>query len=77
VTEAVVFARQGLQPWLSQPLSSTLSQFPPTVPELPLWQKTQEAGLVDQITARGLFTEQIESQQTGGNLLVLNQLPPS
>ncbi|HET9719940.1 MAG TPA: hypothetical protein VFP55_07690 [Solirubrobacteraceae bacterium] len=76
VTVAVVFLRQELQPWLNQPLSSTLSQYPPLVSELPLWQKTSEAGLVDQITARGLFSEQIESQQTGGNLLVLNQLPP-
>jgi hypothetical protein len=76
VTVAVVFLRQELQPWLQQPLSSTLGTIPPPVSELPLWQKTQEAGLVDQITAHGLFSEQIESQQTGGNLLVLNQLPP-
>ena len=75
VTVAVVFQRQELQPWLSQPLSSTLQPFPPPVAELPLWQKTPEAGLVDQITARALFSEQIESQQTGGNLLVLNPLP--
>jgi hypothetical protein len=75
VTVAVVFLRQELQPWLNQPLTSTLSPYPPPLSELPLWQKTQEAGLVDQITAHGLFSEQIESQQTGGNLLVLNQLP--
>lgn len=75
VTIAVVFLRQELQPWLNQPLSSTLSPYPPPVPELSLWAKTNEAGLVDQITAHGLFSEQIESQQTGGNLLVLNQLP--
>jgi hypothetical protein len=76
LTVAVVFLRQELQPWLNQPLSSTLNTFPPLVSQLPLWTKTAEAGLVDQITAHGLFSEQIESQQTGGNLLVLNQLPP-
>lgn len=76
LTVAVLFLRQELQPWLGVPLNDTLAQIPPPVGELPLWQKTQEAGLVDQITAHGLFSEQIESQQTGGNLLVLNQLPP-
>jgi len=76
VTIAVVFLRQELQPFLDQPLAATLQQFPPLVSQLPLWVKTAEAGLVDQITARGLFSEQIETQQTGGNLLVLSQLPP-
>jgi hypothetical protein len=76
VTVAVVFLRQELQPWLRLPLSSTLQAFPPPLSELPAWQKTAEAGLVDQVTAHGLFSEQLESQQTGGNLLVLNQLPP-
>jgi hypothetical protein len=76
VTTAVVFLRQELQPWLRLPLSSTLQAFPPSPSELPAWQNTPEAGLVDQITAHGLFSEQIESQQTGGNLLVLNPLPP-
>jgi hypothetical protein len=76
VTVTVLFQRQELQPWLQVPLSSTLQTFPPSISELPVWENTQEAGLVDQITARGLFSEQIESEQTGGNLLVLNQLPP-
>jgi len=73
---AVLFDRQELQPWLNIPLSETLQEFPPAVPELPLWVKTEEAGLVDQITARGLFSERIESVQDGSNLLVLNPLPP-
>lgn len=75
VTTAVVFRRQELQPWLEQPLSSTLSDYPLTVSEIPIWQKTQEAGLVDQITAEGLFSEQVESLQSEGTLMVLNQLP--
>jgi len=73
---AVLFDRQELQPWLDVPLSRTLEEFPPAVPELSLWIKTQEAGLVDQITARGLFSEHIESVQDGTNLLVLDPLPP-
>ncbi|HWD65056.1 MAG TPA: hypothetical protein VG405_07760, partial [Solirubrobacteraceae bacterium] len=76
VSVAVLFLRSELQPWLGLPLSSTLQTFPPSMAELPAWQNTSEADLVSQITARGLFSEQIESEQTGGNLLVLNQLPP-
>jgi hypothetical protein len=76
VTVAVLFVKQELQPWLAQPLSDTLYQFPPAVSELTQWTKTQEAGLVDQITERGLFSEKIESQQDGSDLLVLNSLPP-
>jgi hypothetical protein len=76
VTVAVLFLRSELQPWLNAPLSETLTQYPPLVSQLPTWAKTQEAGLVDQITERGLFAERIESQQAGGNLLVLNPLPP-
>ncbi len=75
VTVAVVFRREELQPWLNQPLSSTLSPIQLATSELALWQKTQEAGLVDEITAETLFSEQIEAEQTGGSLLVLNQLP--
>ncbi len=56
-------------------MSETLAEFPPDIAELALWKKTEEAGLVDQITARGLFAEKIESQQDGSNLLVLNPLP--
>lgn len=75
VTVTVLFVKQELQQWLNQPLSNTLALYPPDVSELPLWSKTAEAGLVDQLTARGLFSEQIESQQEGGRLLVLSPLP--
>jgi hypothetical protein len=76
ITVSVLFVRKELQPWLDVPLSKTLQQYPPEVSELSLWSQTQEAGLVDQITANGLFSSQIESQQEGGNLLVLSPLPP-
>ena len=74
---AVLFQRDELKPWLSQPLSHTFpEQFPPTVPDLPLWRNTEEAGLVDQITAHGLFSEHLVQAQDGSNLIVLNPLPP-
>jgi hypothetical protein len=74
---ALLFLRDELKPWLSQPLSSTFpEQFPPTVPELGLWKQTPEAGLVDQITARGLFSEHVVQAQDGSNLIVLDPLPP-
>jgi hypothetical protein len=76
MTVAVLFVRSELSPWLAQPLGQTLQEFPPATQQLPQWRKTQEAGLVDQITARGLFSERIESAQDGSNLLVLNSLPP-
>ena len=50
------------------------SSFPPTVPEMP-W-RDPEAGLVDQITAHGLFSERLEQAQDGSNLIVLDPLPP-
>lgn len=76
VTVSVLFVRKELQPWLDVPLGKTLQTYPPEVSELPLWKQSGEAALVDQITANGLFTSQVESQQEGGNLLVLNPLPP-
>jgi hypothetical protein len=35
-----------------------------------------EAGLVDQITARGLFSEKLVQAQDGSSLLQLSPLPP-
>ncbi|MDE3133251.1 MAG: hypothetical protein KGL15_04215 [Acidobacteriota bacterium] len=75
VTVALVFLRSELQYWLNVPLSKTLQQYPPAVSQLSAWSKTQEAGFVDQVTAHGLFSSQIQSQQEGGNLLVLTPLP--
>ena len=71
---AVLFVRQELQPLLDQPLSATFPEAdPPTVSEM---TSAPEAGLVDQITARGLFSEQLQQAQDGSSLIVLNPLPP-
>jgi hypothetical protein len=74
VTIALLFLRQELQPWLSQPVSNTLpEQFPPLVGQM---TGAPEAPLVDQLTARGLFSERLVQAQDGSNLIVLNPLPP-
>lgn len=71
---AVLFQRQELAPLLAQPLSATLpEQIPPTVSQMP---SAPEAGLVEQVTARGLFSEQLQQAQDGSNLIMLNPLPP-
>lgn len=71
---AVLFVRQELSPLLKHPLSQILpEQLPPSVSEM---ARAPEAGLVDQITARGLFSEQLQQAQDGSNLIVLNPLPP-
>lgn len=71
---AVLFVRQELSPLLKVPLSATLpEQYPPTVSEMP---SAPEAGLVEQITARGLFSEQLQTAQDGSNVIVLGPLPP-
>ncbi len=72
-TIALLFLRDELQPWLSQPLAETLpEEIPPTVSEV---TQAPEASLVEQITARGMFQEKIEQAQDGSNLLVLSPLP--
>jgi hypothetical protein len=74
---ALLFDRQELQPFTSQPLSFTLPlKYPPGPGLLPLWRQTQDAGNVDQLTARGLFTEQFEHAIDGSYLLVLTPAPP-
>ncbi|HEX3689200.1 MAG TPA: hypothetical protein VHV28_05865 [Solirubrobacteraceae bacterium] len=71
---AVLFVRQEVTPLLKHPLNQILpEQVPPTVAEMP---KAPEAGLVDQLTARGLFSEQLQQAQDGSSLIVLNPLPP-
>ena len=71
---ALLFLHDELQPLLSQPLTATLpEQFPPTVDQV---SSAPESPLVEQITARGLFTENVERAQDGSNLMVLNPLPP-
>jgi hypothetical protein len=75
VNIALLFLHDELKPWLQQPLNQTLpEQFPPTVDQMP---NAPEAGLVEQITARGLFNENVEQVQDGSNLIVLTPLPPS
>jgi hypothetical protein len=75
ITVALLFDRTELQHWLTVPLDKTLASYPIESSELKLWGKTAEASLVDEITANGLFSSQLESQQEGGRLLVLTQLP--
>ena len=71
---AVLFVKPELQPLLDHPLSATLpEEFPPTVAQM---ASAPEAGLVDQITAHGLFSEQLQQAQDGSNLIVLDPLPP-
>ena len=71
---AVLFVRQELAPLLKTPLSSTLpEQFPPAVSQM---SSAPEAGLVQQVTARGLFSEQVQQAQDGSSLIVLDPLPP-
>jgi hypothetical protein len=71
---AVLFVRQELAPFLRQPLRATLpEQVPPTIDQM---TTAPEAGLVDQITARGLFSEQLQTAQDGSDLIVLDPLPP-
>ncbi len=71
---ALLFLHDELQPWLGQPLNQTLPEtFPPSVSQM---ANAPEAGLVDQITARGLFSENVEQAQDGSNLIVLNPMPP-
>ncbi len=71
---AVLFIRQELAPLLNVPLSASLpEQFPPTVSQM---ASAPEAGLVDQVTARGLFAEHVQQAQDGSNLIVLDPLPP-
>jgi hypothetical protein len=74
---ALVFDRQELaDPFLTHPLSDTLSPLPPAVPALAAWRQTAEAGLVDQLTARALYSYRYITNPAGGRLLVLTAVPP-
>jgi hypothetical protein len=72
VTVSVLFVRKELQPLLDVPLPKSLQEAPPTMSELPAWAQSDEANLVNEVTGQGLFTSQVETQQTGGSLLVLS-----
>jgi hypothetical protein len=74
---ALLFVRAELKPWLTQPLTATFPErFPPSVGDLTVWKQTPEAGLVAQITERGLFSEKLVQAQDGSNLIVLDPQPP-
>ena len=71
---ALLFLHDELRPLLNQPLAATLQQpFPPPVDQV---ASAPDSPLVEQITARGMFTQNIEQAQDGSNLIVLNPLPP-
>ncbi len=71
---ALLFVKPELQPFLSQPLAAILpEQFPPTVAQM---RTAPEGGLVDQITARGLFSQSLVQAQDGSTLIMLDPLPP-
>lgn len=59
---------------MRRPLDQTLPELqPPTVAEMP---SAPEAQLVSEVTARGLFSEQLQQAQDGSSLIVLQPLPP-
>jgi hypothetical protein len=74
VDVAVLFEHQELAPLLNQPLSATLPELTP--PSVSAMSNAPEAGLVEQVTARCLFSEQLQQAQDGSNLIVLDPLPP-
>jgi hypothetical protein len=76
VTVAILFLRAELKSWLSTPINDTLDEDPPDLAQLATWSKSDEAGFVDEVTARTLFSEQVEAQQEGGNLLILSPIAP-
>jgi hypothetical protein len=77
-TIAVLFTKTELSPWLSQPLRNTLTlAIPPEISQLQLWSQTEEAGLVAQLTAQGLFRGQLVHAQDGSTMMELTPLPPS
>jgi hypothetical protein len=74
VNIALLFLHDELRPWLSQPLGATFPEpFPPTVDQV---AGAPESPLVEQITARGMFNENVEQAQDGSSLIVLSPLPP-
>jgi hypothetical protein len=71
---ALLFLHDELRPWLTQPLGATFPEpFPPTVDEV---ANAPESSLVEQVTARGMFNENVQQAQDGSSLIVLNPLPP-
>jgi hypothetical protein len=74
---ALLFLHDELKPFLDQPVMDTLPlEFPPLVSQVKDWRNTQEAALVEQVTARGMFAQHLSQAQDGSNLIVLDPLPP-
>jgi hypothetical protein len=74
---AVLYDRQELQQFTQVPLSTTLPlKYPPSVAELPLWRQTADAAIVDQLTARAMFSDQIKHTVDGNLLLLLTPIAP-
>jgi hypothetical protein len=71
---ALLFLHDELRPLLAQPLAATFPEpFPPTVDQV---AGAPESPLVEQITARGMFDENVQQAQDGSSLIVLNPVPP-
>jgi hypothetical protein len=70
----LLFLHDELTPLLQQPAADTFPEpFPPTIAQM---TNAPEAGLIEQLTARGLFSERLVQAQDGSNLIVLDQMPP-
>jgi hypothetical protein len=76
VNVAILFLRPVLQPLLTHPLSASLPEPVTLTPTVSNMSNAPEAGLVDQVTARWLFSEQLQQTQDGSSLIVLDRLPP-
>lgn len=71
---AVLFQRQALERYVSQPLRDTLpEELPPTVSEI---DEAPEAELVSVLTGQALFTQRTVQAQDGSSVLVLDPIPP-
>jgi hypothetical protein len=74
VNLAVAFDRAELQPYLAEPLRTTLpEEIPPTVSAM---SSASEAPLVSVITGRGLFSEKTQAGQDGSTVITLSPMPP-
>jgi hypothetical protein len=75
---ALLFVSDEMKQFVDAPsVASTLPLlYPPTIAQLPQWLQTSDAALTQEITAHGMFTQQLTTAEDGSNLLILDQLPP-
>jgi hypothetical protein len=74
VNMAILFDRQELTPLLNAPVTDSLPEtIPPSVAQM---ASAPEAGLVQEVTGRGLFSQQLQTAQDGSTLIELTPLPP-